>query len=235
MKTTTTAKILVLSVAMLLSGVAQATIISLGQINLTGNFTLNHHYNFNNPSAFPFGPFGTLTVQDATGIFAPYVASGDTLGMNTQFMFGPITPINWDVSSPMIWSIGGFTLDTQHVLIKGADSGRNCLGITDLSGNGFDPSSYGLGAFSRWVFTAPPYDIRHFDTDITGPISLQIAVGYDNGHVPDTGATLGFLAVSLFGLLCTRSLVIRIERMKKDRLLVSGCASTCIASYRSKC
>jgi hypothetical protein len=204
MKTTTTAKVLVLSVAMLLSGIAQANIIELGQINLTGNFTLNHNYDFNHPSAFPFGTFGTLTVENVTGIFGPYVSGGETLGMNTQFMLGPISSVNWDVSSPMIWSIGGFTLDTQHVLITGADSGRNCLGITDLSGNGFDPSSYGLGAFSRWVFTAPPYDIGHFDTDITGPISLQIAVRYDNGHVPDTGATLGFLAVSLFGLLCIR-------------------------------
>jgi hypothetical protein len=94
--------------------------------------------------------------------------------MNTQFMFGPITPTNWDVSSPMIWSIGGFTIDTQHVLITGADFvGRNCLGITNLSGNGFDPSVYGLGAFSYWNFTAPPYDISHFDTDITGPIRAE--------------------------------------------------------------
>ena len=45
MKTAITAKILVLSVAMLLSGVAQATIISLGQVDLTGNVTSNHHYN----------------------------------------------------------------------------------------------------------------------------------------------------------------------------------------------
>jgi hypothetical protein len=70
---------------------------SLGQVDLTGNFTLNHHYNFNNPSAFPFGTFGTLTVKDATGIFAPYVGAGDTLGVNTQFMFGSITAINSDV------------------------------------------------------------------------------------------------------------------------------------------
>ncbi len=217
-KTKTTARICVLIVTMIWSGVAQATIISLGEIDLTGNFTLNHHYDFNNPSAFPFGTFGTLTVQDATGIFAPNVAAGDTLGMNTQFMFGPITQINWDVSSPMIWSIGGFTIDTQHVLITGADFvGRNCFGITDLSGNEFDPSAYGLGAFSVWNFRAPPYDIGHFDTDITGPISLQIAVGYDNGHVPDTGATLGFLAVSLFGLLCTRRLVLLSESRERRK------------------
>lgn len=189
-KTAVTAKILLLSVAMLLSGVAQATIISLGQVDLTGNFTLNHHYNFNNPSAFPFGTFGTLTVQDASGIFAPYVGAGDTLGMNTQFMFGPITAINSDVSSPMIWRIGGFTINTQKVLVTGADfAGRSCLGITDLSGNGFDPNDYPpFGAFSFWDFIAPPYDISNFHEDITGPITLKIAVGYDRRRGTGQGA-----------------------------------------------
>jgi hypothetical protein len=179
---------------------AQAHIIELGRIDLTGDFTLNHNYDFNHPAAFPFGTFGTQAVENATGIFSPYVSAGDILAMNTQFMFGPISPVSWVVSQPMMWTIGGFTIDTQFILITGADFvGRNGLGLTDLSGNGFDPSAYGLGAFSNWNFTAPPYDIRNFDTDITGPIKLQIIVRYD---VAEGGNTLVFLALSLFGLIC---------------------------------
>jgi hypothetical protein len=119
----------------------------------------------------------------------------------------------------MIWSIGGFTINTQKVLVTGADfAGRSCLGITDLSGNGFDPNDYPpFGAFSFWGFIAPPYDISNFHEDITGPITLKIAVGYDNGHVPDTGATLSFLTVSLFGLLCTRRLVLLSESRERRK------------------
>jgi hypothetical protein len=151
MKTAITAKILVLSVAMLLSGVAQATIISLGQVDLTGNVTSNHHYN---------------------------------LIILRRFRLEPLE------SSPMIWSIGGFTIDTQKVLITGADfAGRSCNGLTDLSGNGFDPNDYPpFGAFSFWDFIAPPYDISNFHEDITGPITLKIAVGYDRRRETGQGS-----------------------------------------------
>jgi hypothetical protein len=189
--------------AMLLCTSARATLIELGRIDFTGNFTLNHNYNFNNPAAFPFGTFGSQTVQTATGIFAATVNGGDTLGMNTPFMYGPISPISWEPSQPMTWNIGGFTIDTQYVLITGADFvGRNCLGLTSLSGNGFDPSNYGLGAYSYWNFTAPPYDISNFPTDITGPINLAFIVTYDDGQrVPEGGATITLLCIAIFGLV----------------------------------
>jgi len=202
MKTATALKICVLNLALLLSGAAQANFIELGRIALTGNFTLNHNYNFNQPTAVPFGTFGTLTVENATGIFALYVNAGHILGVNTPDVFGIITPVH-----TMVWSIGGFTLDTQDVAITGADfAGRNVSGLADLSGNGFDPSAFGLGAITIWSFIAPPYDITNFPMDITGPITLEIGVSYDNGHVPDTSATLTLACVSLFGLLCARGI-----------------------------
>jgi hypothetical protein len=183
------------------------TITTLGEIHFTGDFTLNHNYNYNDPSAFPFGRFGPLTVQSATGFFAPNVNVGDTLTMNTQFMFGPINPISWMVSQPMDWSIGGFMIDTKYVLITGADSGRNVAGIIDLSGHGFDPSAYGVppyvGANTFWDFTAPPFDITDFPSDITGPITITLDVQYVS-HIPDGGGTLGLLAISTFGLLYVR-------------------------------
>jgi hypothetical protein len=191
--------ILLLIATALLAATAQATIIDLGEIDLTGNFTLNHTYNFNDPSASPFGTFGQLTVQSATGIFAPYVSNGDSLAMNTPFMFGPISPTDWTVSQPMTWSIGGFTIDTQYILITGADFvGRNCSGGTDLSGNGFDPNAYPFYPFSFWDFIAPPYDISNFPEDITGPINMTFALRYDDHEViPDNGPTALLLAIAI--------------------------------------
>ena len=42
--------------------------------------------------------------------------------------------------------------------------GRFVQGIVDLSGNG-----YPGGDIVTWQFTAPPYDITHFEHGITGP------------------------------------------------------------------
>ena len=115
----------------------------------------------------------------------------------------------------MVWSIGGYTINTQDIGITGADSGRTGGGIADLSGNGFDPSAYGLGAVTAWSFIAPPYDISNFHMDITGPITLGIGVAYDNGHVPETGATLDLFCVSLLGLLCARRFVLSESRERR--------------------
>jgi hypothetical protein len=106
----------------------------------------------------------------------------------------------------MIWSIGGFTIDTQQVSITGADFvGRNCLAITTLSGHGFDPNDYPpFGAGSDWGFKAPPYDITNFPEDITGPISLRIGVGFDDGKVPDTGTTFLLFGIALATLIVSR-------------------------------
>jgi hypothetical protein len=167
----------------------QAGTIVVGKLKLAGNFTLNHNFNFNNPAAAPFGMFGTMTVQSATGIFGPRVAAGDVLAMNTPFMYvssGP-TPVEipcggtafGSLPQPMRWTIGGFTIDTLFDLVTGADFvGRYCLGLTDFSGNGFNPHAYPVYPCSAWSFTAPPYDISNFPVDITGAISLTFAISY---------------------------------------------------------
>ena len=51
-------------------------------------------------------------------------------------------------------------------------------GIVDLSGNG-----YPGGDIVTWQFTAPPYDITHFEHDITGPITLMFPAFRKTGHV----------------------------------------------------
>jgi hypothetical protein len=166
---------------------ARANFIELGEIDFTGSFTVNHLYNFNNQGAAPFGWFGTLTAQNVTGIFSPYVTVGNTLAMNS-------TALN--TVQPSLWTIGGYTLSTNFVGIYAAGF---CVGVLDLSGNGFDPNNYPpYGAYSHWEFWSPawPPDISY---DVTGPINLSIFVGYDNGHVPDGGNTLLFFGL---GAVC---------------------------------
>ncbi len=178
---------LVILALALTAATAKATIIEIGQIDLTGDFTLNHTYYFSPGS--PYGTFGELTVQSATGIFLPYVSVGDNLAMTTT----ALDP----VALPTTWTIDGFTISTNEVSITGADfAGENVLGITSLSGNGFNPSAYPFGAYSYWNFTAPPYDVTNFPADITGPITLTIQVAYDNGHVPDGGNTMTLFAIA---------------------------------------
>jgi hypothetical protein len=47
----------------------------------------------------------------------------------------------------------------------------------NLSGNGYNVD------IAYWDFRSPPYDIGHFDHDITGPINLQLFAFFENGHV----------------------------------------------------
>lgn len=191
--------VIVLAWSALVAGTSHASIIEIGRIDLSGDFTLNHNYNFNNPSAQPFGSFSNVTAVDASGIFAGHIAPGDPLTMN---------PVDLLQSGEM-WMIGGFTLTTGNdtLSITGPDAGRFVQAPVDLTGNGFDPAAFNVGfgdAFSRWVFTAPPYDISNFPSDVTGPIQLTITTVFENGHVPEPGSTFAFLALGIVTLVLVR-------------------------------
>lgn len=204
-------KCLIIMACCLIALKLQAHTIQLGQIEFTGAFTLNHNYNFNE-SLTPFGTFGIQAVQASTGIFSPYVSPSNTLAMNIPFFYvstgtTPVPiPFNGvffgSLAQPMQWTIGGFTIDTLWDVITGPDNASYCLGLTNLSGNGFNPADYGLGAFSYWDFTAPPYDISNFHSDVSGPISLTFIAVYNDGRVPESGPGLiGLLAlVGFFGV-----------------------------------
>ena len=78
-------------------------------------------------------------------------------------------------------------------------------GIVDLSGNG-----YPGGDIVTWQFPASPYDVTHFEHDITGPITLMFLAFRETGHVPDVGGTLMLLAVGLGVLFgCRRLRIVR--------------------------
>lgn len=52
---------------------AQANIIRLGDVTFSGDFTLNHLYDFNHPADQPFGSLSPQTAQSPSGLFAPYI------------------------------------------------------------------------------------------------------------------------------------------------------------------
>jgi hypothetical protein len=186
---------LVLSPLALIPARAEANTITLGEIELSGSFTLNPAYNFNQPTAQPFGSFTDLTVIQASGIFTPLMHRGDALLMNTPNVLSPpfTAPLeSKPLAGQMVWSIGGYTIDTTWDVITGPDSGRNVLGLFDLSGHHVDHRLQALGAHGFWDFTAPPYDISNFPDPVTGPINLTIHEAFDNnGHgVPKPSSLL---------------------------------------------
>jgi len=183
-------KILILLLALTCS--ARATFIETGRITFSGDFTLNHLYDFNNQSAQIFGWFGTQTASQVTGIFSPFVQNGDILSGSTAL---------WTLSPGPVWTIGGFTLTTtSESIANGPDSARFSWGILDMTGNAYNQRN----DYVHWEFNAPPYDISHFDHDITGPISLLINVRL---NVPDGGSTVSLLGLGLLGLAaCWRKL-----------------------------
>ena len=85
-----------------------------GGIALTGTFTLYSAFDFNDQTAQPFRTFPAMTISQATGILAPFAPRGTSLTMNTASLF--IQPSE----HPIIWSVGGDSIDTTLALITGA-------------------------------------------------------------------------------------------------------------------
>jgi hypothetical protein len=178
--------VIFLSPLLLISPRAQAKTITLGEIELSGTFTLNPVYNFNQPTAEPFGSFSDLIIVDASGIFTPLMHKGNVLIMSTPFVLSPPFSANIldkPLAGQMVWSIGGYTIDTTWSSITGADfAGRNVLGLFDLSGHHVEHRNGALGTHESWNFIAPPYDISHFTQPVTGPITLTISETFDTGN-----------------------------------------------------
>ena len=147
------------TILILLSAVSIAHADLIADVTFTGDFTLNHLYDFNNPGAQPFGTFSNQTVTGASGLFAPFIHAGQTVAGQ----------ILWTIHTPPLFTLGGFTMLTDSVGVSGPDSGRLVVGFTELSGNGYQFDF----KHSLWLFTAPPYDISNFPRDITGPITME--------------------------------------------------------------
>jgi hypothetical protein len=161
---------LLLSPLALIPARAEAKSITFGEIELSGSFTVT-------PNNESFSSFGDLTVIQASGIFTSLEHSGDALVMNTPFVLTQPS-----ASNPIVWSIGGYTMNTTSILITGADFvGRNVFGLFDLSGHHFDHALHALDARGFWDFTTPPFDGSISSSPVTGPVTLTIHEVFDNG------------------------------------------------------
>ena len=196
-------KIKLISAVILASAtMASANLIPLGSVTFTGDFTLNHLYDFNNPTSQPFGWWSDQTVTQANGLFSPHIQSGNVLGGQALRTMNNLP----------LFTLGAFAFVTTSVGISGADSGRFVQGIVDLSGHG-----YTGGDFVTWQFTAPPYDITHFENDVTGPITLMFLAFRETGHVPDAGGTSILLAVGFVVLFGCRRIALARTRPTPHR------------------
>jgi protein with PEP-CTERM/exosortase system signal len=180
-------------VALPLVASANATIIQVGSLAFTGDFTLNHLYDFNNPGAQPFGWFGTETVSSSDGIFADHISVGDILqGAGVLNV----------VTNLPLFSLNGLQFATTDagVTITGSDSGRYLYGNMTIVGDveGFDSA--------LWAFVAPPYDIENFHEHITGPITLQFKAFFD---VPDSGSTIVLMGLGLTATILSKRRLVR--------------------------
>jgi hypothetical protein len=189
-----TVNIRILAAALLLItvSIANANIVELGSVNLTGNFTLNHNYDFNHPGAQPFGHFGPMTARDVTGVFLNWAHAGDHLGFRNSNALNTVSQLP-------IWTLGRVLFATTSVLIVGPDISRTCVGLFKV----LTPGSVGAppNSYMQWSFTAPGYDPEH---DITGPIILNIVWLYDDGRVPDGGSTLLMLGIAAASVVVLR-------------------------------
>lgn len=184
-------KLILLSLSLACS--VHANIITLGEIDLTGTFTYSPQEAVINGTLVEtqFGTLSPLTVQNATGIFAPYVSVGDALGMQTNIL-------NYQYPPPT-WTIDGFTITTSPSSFFQIGTDTVHADFT-LSGNGFDPSAYNppFGATSGWSFDFLPFEFQPTPPGTTAPIQMQIGVAYE--RVPDSGATFFLFAFALLSL-----------------------------------
>ena len=212
----------------------------ISEIELTGTFTLNPAYNFNQPTLAPFGSFGEMTLVDASGSFSHLMAHGERLLMDTASVHSPAffaTRESQPLAGQMLWSIGAYTIDTTWTSITGADFlGRNVFGEFELSGQQFDHNGHAR-MLGSWTFIAPPYDISHFTQPVTGPITLTITETHNTGKSGPASLTtrLAFTTESpgVSTLATPQTLSVETSVPEPTSLLLLGSAFVLLAGVRS--
>jgi VPDSG-CTERM motif len=175
---------LILAIVMAAAPCAKADLI--GQVNVTGDFTCNHLYDFNNPAAQPFGTFHLNPVSDVTGIFESQVSVGDILGGA-----GILNTVN---NLPLFTLPGLQFVTLGGVALNGGLAGL--LVVADMNIIGLNEDFFS----AVWLFNAPSFD---FNEDTTGPITLQLRA-FSEVTVPDTGSTLALMSIALVGIFFLR-------------------------------
>lgn len=125
--------------------------------------------------------YSNVTVVSVDGDYAGFVNSGDSVTMATPWIFHPSTP------TPGFWAVGGFTfdLDTSTVVVQ-TSKFLLITGTGTVMGNGFDPTE-GTFSFSTQSPSA-------------GRSVFSFSASSDSQGVPDHGATVALLGISLLGV-----------------------------------
>ena len=159
---------------------AQADLIT-GMLNIAGTAT----YDKTIAHATMVVAFDNVTTQGAnTGSFAG-VPKNLSVAMTAPYIFNPST------STPMLWSVAGFTFDllTSTIVFQSAD-GLLIKGTGILSGNGFEPTN------ATWSFSqqAGAGKTLSFSATTEGVIPT-----------PDGGMTVTLLGAGLVALVGFRA------------------------------
>lgn len=155
-----------------LSSTARATAIA-GNITFAGDLTLNGAF----ATATGVSSFANTKVNQADGVFAGWVASGDAVTFTAPWMFnsGAVAPF---------WQVDGFTfnLSSSAETFHDGDS-ISVKGTGWISGHGYDVTA------GTWNFSTQ-------NISANGKFSFSAS----SKGVPDNGTTAALLGVSLIGL-----------------------------------
>jgi hypothetical protein len=155
----------------------------IGDIMFTGQFTTDHLYNFNDPSAQPLGTFGLQTVTNVSGMFSGHVSPGDMLGgAGSLGTVGTTT-----------FTLDGISFSSTGVILAGGMASLLALGeINSITGITLPPDY----SSALWFFQAPELN---FDHNVTGPIQLEIRA-FSPVFVPEEGSTALMFGGAIAGL-----------------------------------
>lgn len=129
--------------------------------------------------------FHNVSVQSADGDFASFVSTGDSVTMAAPYVFSPSTP------TLSLYSVGGFTFDLANSVVEFQNANYLLIsGSGTITGNGFEATP------GTWSFStqSPSAD---------GIFSFSAASNAAAG-VPESGATVVLLGISLIGVAVVR-------------------------------
>jgi hypothetical protein len=162
---------------------AQATQIS-GMLNIQGTATFN---TTSLGSATSVVSFHNVSVGGQNSGAFTSIAEGTPVAMTMSYIFSPST------STPMLWSVGGFTfnLQTSHVEFQN-NQFLAISGTGMILGNGYDPTP-GVWAFTSQNAGGHPHATFTFSANVTAT------------PTPDSGMTVALLGAGLIGLAAFRA------------------------------